>query len=72
MRAGINNHSLALLRALLECGYYSREGLIRGNTVYLKIFSFVWLGLTKVSQAAAGRNLWIDPNRYLRKYPKYH
>ena len=27
-RAGIINHSLALLRALLECGYYSREGLI--------------------------------------------
>ena len=27
-RAGIIKHSLALLRALLECGYYSREGLI--------------------------------------------
>ena len=27
-RAGIINHFLALLRALLECGYYSREGLI--------------------------------------------
>ena len=26
-RAGIIIHSLALLRALLECGYYSREGL---------------------------------------------
>ena len=32
-RAGIINPSLALLRALLECGYYSREGLIWGNTV---------------------------------------
>ena len=27
-RAGIINHSMSLLRALLECGYYSREGLI--------------------------------------------
>ena len=32
-RAGIINNSLALLRGLLECGYYSREGLIWGNTV---------------------------------------
>ena len=28
LRAGIINHSLVLLRALLERGYYSREGLI--------------------------------------------
>ena len=37
------------------------------------MFSFVWLELTKVSQAAAGRNIG-DP-KYLdrpRKYPKYH
>ena len=27
LRAGIINHSLALLRALLGHGYYSREGL---------------------------------------------
>ena len=27
-RAGIIKHSVPLLRALLECGYYSREGLI--------------------------------------------
>ena len=27
-RAGIINFSMALLRALLECGYYLREGLI--------------------------------------------
>ena len=27
-RAGIINCFLALLRVLLECGYYSREGLI--------------------------------------------
>ena len=33
--------------------------------VYLRIFSFVWLGLTKVSNAAAGRNLWIEPSKYL-------
>ena len=32
-RAGIIDFFLALLRALLECGYYSREGLICGNTV---------------------------------------
>ena len=25
------------------------------------IFSFVWFGLTKVSRAAAVRNLWMDP-----------
>ena len=30
------------------------------------------LGLTKVSQAAAGRNLWIDPRKHPIKYPKYH
>ena len=40
--------------------------------VYLRIFSFVWLELTKVSQAAAGRNLWIDPSKYPKKYPNYH
>ena len=28
LRAGIINHSLPLLRELLECGYYSREGLL--------------------------------------------
>ena len=32
-RTGINIYSLALLRVLLECGYYSRQGLIWGNTV---------------------------------------
>ena len=37
----------------------------------LRILSFVWLELTKVSQAAAARNLWIDPSKYPRKYPKY-
>ena len=46
--------------------------LIWVNTVYHRIFSFVWLGLTKVSQAAAGRNIWIDPSKYPRKYSKYH
>ena len=25
-----------------------------------------------ISQADAGRNLWIDPGKYPRKYPKYH
>ena len=25
-----------------------------------------------VSQAAAGRNLWIDPSKYPSKYPKGH
>ena len=34
LRAGIINHFLPLLRALLECGFYSREGFICGNTVY--------------------------------------
>ena len=38
----------------------------------LRIFSFVWLRLTKVSQAATNRNLWIDPSKYPRKYRKYH
>jgi hypothetical protein len=37
-----------------------------------RIFSIVWFGLTKVSPAAAGRNLWVDPSKYPRKYPKYH
>ena len=37
-RAGIIKHSLPLLRALLECGYYSREGLIWGNTVSNIVF----------------------------------
>ena len=36
--------------------------------LYNEIFSFVWLGLTKVSQTAAGKNLWTEP----RKYPQYH
>ena len=27
---------------------------------------------TKVSQAAAGRNFWIDPSKYPKKYPKYY
>ena len=40
-RAGIINHSLALLQAILECGHYSREGLIRGNTVNQLCFSFL-------------------------------
>ena len=26
----------------------------------------------KVSQAAAGRNLWTEPRKYPRKYPKNH
>ena len=30
------------------------------------------MGLTKVSQAASGRNLWIDPSKYPRKNPKNH
>jgi hypothetical protein len=30
------------------------------------------LGLTKVSQAAAGRNLWIELSKYPRKYPYFH
>jgi hypothetical protein len=33
LKAGIINHSMALLRALLERKYYSREGHICGNTV---------------------------------------
>ena len=33
LRAGIINHSFALLRALLERGYYSKKGLIWGDTV---------------------------------------
>ena len=33
LRAGIIKTSYLWLRALLECGYYSREGLIWGNTV---------------------------------------
>ena len=32
-RVDIIDFSLALLRAVLECGYYSREGLIWGNMV---------------------------------------
>ena len=34
LRAGMFKHSLVLLRALLECGYYLRECLIWGNTVF--------------------------------------
>ena len=30
------------------------------------------VGLTKVSQAAAGRNFWIHPRKNPRKYKKYH
>ena len=30
------------------------------------------VGTTKVSQAATGRNIWIDPSKYPRKYSKYH
>ena len=55
-RAGIINHSMALLRALLECGYYSREGLIWGNTV--------------VGLEATFNGTWIlpfGPFRYLRE-----
>ena len=36
-RAGIINHFLPLLQALLKRRYYSREGLIWGNTVYLEL-----------------------------------
>ena len=35
LRAGIIIDSLVLLRALLERRYYSREGLIWGNTVFI-------------------------------------
>ena len=38
----------------------------------LWIFSFVWLGLTRFSQAAAGRNPWLDSSKYLEKHPKYY
>ena len=38
----------------------------------ISLFSFVWLGLTKVFQSTAGRNLWIDPSKYPRKYSNYH
>ena len=38
-RAGIIICSLALLRALLERGYYSREGLIWGKTVDMAHFN---------------------------------
>ena len=31
--------------------------------LYLRIFSFVWLGLTKVYQAASGRNHWLNPRK---------
>ena len=30
------------------------------------------MGLTKVSQATAGRNLWIVSSKYPRKYPQYY
>ena len=30
------------------------------------------MGLTKVSQATAGRILWIDPSKYPIKYPNNH
>ena len=26
--------------------------------------SFAWLGITKVTQATAGRNPWIEPSKY--------
>ena len=43
-RAGIINCFLALLRALLERGYYSREDLIWGNTVsctFSKLYVYI-------------------------------
>ena len=36
------------------------------------MFSFVCLELTKVFQASAGRNPWIDQSKYPKKYPKNH
>ena len=30
------------------------------------------MGLIKVFQATAGKNHWIDPSKYPKKYPKYH
>ena len=35
------------------------------------LFLIVWLGLTKFSQSAAGRNFWID-SIYPVKYLKYY
>ena len=32
----------------------------------------MWLGLTRFSQAAAGRNPWLDSSKYPKKYPKYY
>ena len=40
--------------------------------LYRRIFLFAWLGLPKVSQAAAGKNLWKDPRKYhVRQWAGY-
>ena len=59
-----------LSHSLVLCHCTSSNGFVFINIkhLYLLIFSFVWLGLTNVSQAAAGRNPWIDTS----KCPKYN
>ena len=41
-REGIINYSLALLRVLLECGYYNNAGIIRGRALYGEIRYFIF------------------------------
>ena len=41
-REGIINYSLALLRVLLECGYYHNAGIIRGRALYGEIRYFIF------------------------------
>ena len=59
-RAGIINHSLPLLRALLECGFYLKEGLI-GNTVNLNVIEHSW-----VSSGIAG--FLIGPQLFVKSW----
>ena len=55
---------------------YHRQTCIRQEQnvqhLVLWMFSFMWLGLTRFSQAAAGRNPWLDSSKYPKKYPKYY
>ena len=41
-REGIIIYSLALLRVLLECGYYHNAGIIRGSALYEEIRYFIF------------------------------
>ena len=58
---------------LMLTGYHSQTCVRQEQDVQhlnLWMFSFVRLELTRFSQAAAGRNPWLDSSKYPKKYPK--